>query len=215
MITKLRLAIWGLLISFIGTLPLGTLNMTALQISMQEGFNRGLQFATGVFLIEMIYVRVSLAGMDWIQRRQALLNILQWISVLMIALLAAGSFWSAFHPSASSGNVLLSQHANRFLLGAFMSAINPVQIPFWLGWSTVLSEKGILINSRNNYFIYIAGIGLGTFTGLLLFVWGGNSVASKIAHHMNYVNGAIGIVFFITALLLVIRLMKKKVDDLR
>jgi threonine/homoserine/homoserine lactone efflux protein len=209
MISKLKLAFWGLIISFLGTIPLGTLNMSALQISIQEGIKQGLLFSVGVFMVEMIYVRVSLVGMDWINRKQRLLNSLQWVSVLMILALSAGSFWAAFHPSANSGNLVLNNNANRFLMGIIMSAVNPVQIPFWLGWSTVLSERGILVKSRINYNVYITGVGMGTFLGLLVFVFGGKWAANKIVDEMNYVNGVIGLVFLITALLLLIRLLNK------
>lgn len=198
------------MISFLGTLPLGTLNLTALQISLQDGMNNGLLFATGVFIVEMLYVRISLVGMDWINQRQQLLTWLQWITVMMILALAGGSFWSAFHPAAHAGNVMLNNSMNRLVLGFMMSAINPIQIPFWLGWSTVLSEKGILTKSNANYNVYILGIGIGTLLGLLIFVLGGNWAANKIAGNMHWVNGSIGIVFLITAALLVVRLRKKK-----
>ena len=56
----------GLLISFLGSLPLGTLNITAMQIAIQETIRRALQYALGVAIIELFYVRLSLKGIDWI-----------------------------------------------------------------------------------------------------------------------------------------------------
>lgn len=209
MIYKFKLSFWGFLISLLGTLPLGTLNMTALQISIRDGVAAGFLFATGVFIVEMLYVRVSLVGMDWINRNQRLLSWLQRITVLMILALAFGSFWSALHPAKGNSNVIIPESVNHLALGFMMSAINPVQIPFWLGWSTVLAEKGILQKSTVNYNVYILGIGIGTFLGLSVFVWGGNLAANKISGNMQYVNGIIGMVFLITGLIMIVRLARK------
>ena len=53
---------WGLLISFLGSLPLGTLNVAAMQIGIQESIVNALYFSLGSLCIEMIYVRISLVG---------------------------------------------------------------------------------------------------------------------------------------------------------
>jgi hypothetical protein len=59
-------------------------------------------------------------------------------------------------------NVILSSTLHRFWLGLFMSALSPMQIPFWFGWSTVLLTKKILQPVQSHYNSYIAGIGVGT-----------------------------------------------------
>ena len=53
---------WGMMVSFLGTLPLGTLNVAAMQISVQESILHGIYFSCGSLLTEMIYVRISLGG---------------------------------------------------------------------------------------------------------------------------------------------------------
>ena len=59
-------------ISFLGTLPLGTLNVAAMQISVSDGIRPALYFSLGALLVEIIYVRISLVAMDWVQRQQRL-----------------------------------------------------------------------------------------------------------------------------------------------
>ena len=59
----LRIFITGLFISFLGTLPLGTLNIAAMQIAVSDGIWPALNFAIGVLLVEIIYVRISLVAM--------------------------------------------------------------------------------------------------------------------------------------------------------
>ncbi len=135
----LRIFLWGLLISFLGSLPLGTLNIAAMQIGIQESVTHALYFSLGSLLVEMIYVRISLVGVDWVRKQEKLMKAMEWFTLIIILALAAGSFMAALKDGAETKNVFLENTMHRFLLGMFMSAINPVQIPFWFGWSTVLS----------------------------------------------------------------------------
>ena len=132
----LRIFFWGMIISFIGSLPLGTLNVAAMQIGIQESIKDAMYFSLGSLLVEMIYVRISLVGIDWVRKQEKVMKAMEWITFFIIAALAAGSFVAAMQSSGDSKNLLLNNNMHRFLLGMFLCAINPVQIPFWFGWST-------------------------------------------------------------------------------
>ena len=138
-----RIFITGMFISFLGSLPLGTLNIAAMQISITDGLRPAFYFVFGCLITELVYVRLSLIAMDWIQQPATAFQ--------NTGMGYAGHYFSAcdffflcgaLHPSVSK-NVILSSTLHRFWLGLFMSALNPVQIPFWFGWSTVLLTKKI------------------------------------------------------------------------
>ncbi|MEO7311530.1 MAG: LysE family transporter [Chitinophagaceae bacterium] len=200
---------WGLMISALGTLPLGTLNIAAMQISVSEGLRPALLFAFAATLVEIIYVRISLVGMDWVRKQKKLLKWLDWIALTIVLALAIGSFYAASQPSHVK-NVFLQNHMNRFLLGLLMSAINPVQIPFWFGWSTVLFTKNILEPKPAQYNLYIIGIGLGSLIGLGVFVFGGKLLVDKLNTNQHLLNYIIGGVFAVTALLQLIKILRHK-----
>ena len=65
-----RIFFIGMLISFLGSLPLGTLNIAAMQISITDGVMQALQFSVGSLLAEVIYVRLSLVAMDWVRKKE-------------------------------------------------------------------------------------------------------------------------------------------------
>src|ERR671920_2574142 len=88
----------GLFISFLGSLPLGTLNIAAMQISISDGIVPAIKFAFGSLLAEMIYVRLSLIAMDWIRKQQKLFKILEWATLVIVVALAISSFYAAIHP---------------------------------------------------------------------------------------------------------------------
>ena len=200
----------GLLISFAGSLPLGTLNVAAMQIGIQENITNALYFSLGSLLVEMIYVRLSLVGMEWVRKQTSLLKWMEWGTFIIILALAIGSFIAANKNIPETKNALLQNHLPRFFLGILMSAINPVQIPFWFGWSTVLFSKDILQPINSHYNSYIVGIGIGTLLGNAVFIFGGKWLTSRITNADHYVNWIIGGIFFITAMIQLVKNLKKK-----
>ncbi len=205
-----RVFLWGLMISFLGSLPMGTLNITAMQIGIQESVNHALQFSIGSLLVEMVYVRLSLVAINWVRRQEKLMRIMEWITLAIIVALAIGSFIAATKDGAGSKNIMLHNSMNRILLGMFLCAINPVQIPFWFGWSTVLFTKKILQPVKSQYNSYIIGIGLGTLLGNCVFIFGGKWLVEKIHNSEDYLNWVIGGIFTITALIQIYKMMGKK-----
>ena len=199
----------GMLVSFLGSLPLGTLNIAAMQISISDGVVAALLFSTGSLLAEVIYVRLSLVAMDWITRQEKLFRILEYITLLIVLALAASSFYAAINPAVEK-NVVLNSPMPKFLLGLMMSAINPVQIPFWFGWSTVLFTKKILLPRKDFYNAYIVGIGIGTLFGNFVFIFGGLLIASRINNNQHILNWIIGGIFALTALIQIWKMIHKK-----
>lgn len=198
-----------MLVSFIGSLPLGTLNIAAMQISVSDGITAAMLFSAGSLLVEIIYVRISLVAIDWIRKQEKVLKALEWVTLLIVVALAAASFYAALHPGDQK-NIVLSSALPKFFLGMLMCAVSPVQIPFWFGWSTVLFTKKILLPRNDHYNSYIIGIGIGTFIGNCIFIFGGLLIASKISNNQHIMNWAIGGIFAITAFIQLWRILKKK-----
>ncbi|MGN6340619.1 MAG: LysE family translocator [Ginsengibacter sp.] len=205
----IKVFFWGLLVSFLGSLPLGTLNVAAMQISVQESIHNAILFALGSLTVEMIYVRVSLVGINWVRKQKKLFRYMEWITVAIVLALAIGSFAAAMktHPAK---NVVLNNNINRYALGVMLSAINPVQIPFWFGWSTVLFTKNILAPKNSFYNLYIVGIGIGTLLGNFVFIFGGKWIVTLLNGNQNFLNWIIGGIFTVTAIIFLIKILMHK-----
>ena len=195
-----RILFIGMLISFLGSLPLGTLNIAAMQISISDGVYQATMFSVGSLVAEVIYVRLSLVAMDWIRKKEFIFKLLEWVTLVIVVALAASSFYAATHPSVKE-NVVLSTSLPNFILGLVMSAVSPAQIPFWFGWSTVLLSKKILLPINRHYNNYIIGIGLGTLVGNFVFILGGQVAADKLKNNHNIINWVVGSIFLLTAII--------------
>jgi len=202
-----RVFFWGMLVSFLGSLPLGTMNVTVTQLSVQNGIRAGFLFAAGAMIVEVIIVRIALVTMKWLARQHKLFLLLEYVTTSLILFLAVASFVAAYKMTGFATSFPTRAIAP-FWLGVSLSATNPLHIPFWLGWSTVLMNKNVLRPYVVEYNCYVSGIGLGTMMGFALFIYGGNFLVGGIQQHQTMLNFIIGIVLAITAAVQIRKMMK-------
>jgi threonine/homoserine/homoserine lactone efflux protein len=181
-----------------------------MQIGIGESIHDAMYFSLGALLVEMIYVRLALVGMDWVRKRERLMKAMEWITLGIIVTMAIGSFIAAAKGGGHAENIVLQNNMHRFFLGMLMSGTNPMVIPFWFGWSSVLLQKKILEPSALQYNYYIVGIGTGTFLGNCIFIFGGQWIVNKIANSQQYMNWVIGGIFAITAIIQLFKMMQHK-----
>ena len=207
----ISLLLIGWLVSFLGQLPLGTMSITSTQIAVQEGFTNAWKYSLGVAIIEMVYLRLVLSGVDWIMRHKLFFEILGWLTVAVFLVLGVLSFLAARKQNATHKALLLDNRLNRFFLGVSMSALNPAQVPFWFIWSSYLLDLQVLHPGFGEYNLFTLGCGLGTISGLALYMYGGNWLITKMKTSNRTLNTVMGIIFVIAALAQLYRMLYGKV----
>jgi threonine/homoserine/homoserine lactone efflux protein len=85
----------GAVISFLGSLPLGVLNITATQLSVENGISAAFVFATGAMIVELIYVFIILRAMNWVSKRMKLFRFFEWITTILILALSINTLIAA------------------------------------------------------------------------------------------------------------------------
>lgn len=198
----------GLAISFLGSLPLGTMNIAATHIAIEQGRTAGLLYALGSMLVEIIIVRVALIAMGWLAQRHKIFQFLELFTVSLILILSATSFIAAYKMTGFAGSIPFGPSLHPFWTGVLLSATNPLHIPFWLGWSTVLLNKKILLPGNKYYNWYITGIAVGTMAGFAVFIYGGTYMVAQITAHQNVLNTVIGLVLLLTAVIQLRKMLK-------
>ncbi|MFN0030617.1 MAG: LysE family transporter [Flavobacteriales bacterium] len=195
----------GMLISIIGSLPLGSLNITAFQFAA-DSVVAALVFAIGAVFAELMIVRIMLMGSGWLHRKNTWITYLTPVAVVILLSLATYSFYQSqshhlFHPQASIGTIA------SFVLGITLSACNPLQIPFWLGWNEVVFFRHATTVKQNRT-RYIAGIGVGTFIVFAVFILTGNFFSHYFQAIQVYTSYGLGIVYTLLALWLIARFVQ-------
>ncbi len=208
-ISMIHILFVGFLVSFLGQLPLGNMSFTATQICLQEGFKKAWLYAVGVAIVEMIYLRFALTGMDWVVQHRVWFLGLGWVTVVMFLVLGVLAFRVAQKQETEKKALLLNNKLNRFLLGLMMSALNPVQIPFWFLWTSTFIQTKVLPVASIPFDLFTIGAGVGTLSGLAVYIHGGNWLVTRMKTSNKTLNKIMGIIFFITALIQLYRMIWK------
>lgn len=190
----------GLIISLLGALPLGNLNITALHIASTQNLRKALWFAAGVVIVEVVYLFITLIAINQIISNKAVFAPMQWLSVLILLALAMGSFIAAYQKSTKTKNVLIDNKLTGFVLGVIMSAVNPMQIPFWVGWSVYAQTHQLLYPSNLSYLSFTIGVGCGTLLALLLFIAVGKQFSALLIREQKLVQLIMGLLFLTIAI---------------
>jgi threonine/homoserine/homoserine lactone efflux protein len=198
----------GFVLSFLGQLPVGTMSLTATQIVVQENFRNAWKYSFGVALIEMIYLRLVLSGVKWITVHQIIFTVFTWITIIFFLILGVRSFITARYQGVAQKALLLNNRLDRFFLGITMSALNPAQIPFWIIWTAYFLNLGWLKPEFTYFNFFTVGSGAGTMGGLIVYMYAGNWLVTKMNTSNRTLNEIMGIVFILAAVIQIYRILK-------
>jgi threonine/homoserine/homoserine lactone efflux protein len=206
------LKVWfaGLLISFLGALPLGSLNITAFDISATQNTTNALLFSFAAIFVELVYVRLSLWGNKKIKLEGKWIYVAISLAFLLLLYLAFSSLTAALHfNDVTPTKTVLPKITSPIVLGLLLSALNPLQIPFWLTWNKVLETKRILEHKVLSISSYMLGIGSGTLIGLLVFIYAGKLIVANYEKYTQLSSLILGLLYLGFSIYLLFILYKK------
>ncbi len=156
----------GFWISFIGSIPMGYLNLIALKIFANDSWSGLLGFVLGVILVEFWVIYFTFWGAEKLLKNT---KVLFWIDVFAVVFLAGLAF-SCLPNGQNLPTSLptISATVPPILWGIWFNGLNVMQLSFWAGWNVFLLEKK-KIKAEALYF-YIIGALLGTAIGMVGFV---------------------------------------------
>ena len=125
---------------------------------------------------------------------------MSWLTVVVFLALGIVSLVIARKQTKEKKGLLLNNKLDRFLLGVSVSAINPVQIPFWFIWSTQLINSHVLQTTPVYFNLFTGGAAVGSVAGLMVYIYGGRWIIHKLKASNKQLNIFMGIVFILAAL---------------
>lgn len=182
---KLKNIFVGFLVSFIGSIPLGYLNVVGFDIYAQKGMQSTLWYLLGVICIEFIVIFFTLIFAKKLAENKKLTKFIEGFSIVFMFILAI-VFYSGSNSESSNRTVFSNVSQNYFFAGLFFSGLNFVQIPFWTGWNLYLLNGNYIEVSKSRKYFYVLGTIAGTFSGMLMLILSLNYFASNIDFLSKY-----------------------------
>lgn len=161
----------GFCISFIGSVPLGYLNVIGLQFYKNENINPVINYLFGVVVIETLVIYFTLKLASKIALRTEWKKAISLFTIFFLLILAF-YFYDSNSNFHNNKNPFDSFTQFPFFTGLVLSSLNFAQIPFWFSWNLCLINQGFIKYTRNKISFYIVGASIGTFIGMLTLIIG-------------------------------------------
>jgi threonine/homoserine/homoserine lactone efflux protein len=167
----------GLLFSFLGSIPPGTLNLAVLQLGMEHKIKTALRFSAAVAIIEYPYAWIAVVFEDWVTSSPIIIDNFQLITAVVMTVIGGFTLWSARKPSELS----VRFNESGFRRGIVLSILNPMAIPFWIGITAYLKAQGwIDLSSQALLHSYVLGTSVGVIILLILFTFLAKQLSSYV-----------------------------------
>ncbi|HAH56123.1 MAG TPA: hypothetical protein DCM02_12785 [Flavobacterium sp.] len=200
----------GFLVSFLGSLPLGYLNIVGVEIVSKWGINPLISYLFGVIVVEALVIYLSIIFSNTLAESKKIMKFIDFFAIFFL-LLIAYLFYAYSNQSAEKHNYLEQYvHYSPFLIGMVLCGFNFLQIPFWLGWNLYLLNENYIVLSKKLQFYYLFGTISGTFFGMLSVVLLLDSLSQKILTYSQILIPILIPLFFVAlAIFQVIKVFKK------
>lgn len=166
----------GFLVSFIGSIPLGYLNVVGYNIFNSSGLSATVNYLLGVVFIEFFVILGTLLFANILHSNLKILKFIEAFSVFFMFILAYVFYLNGISEQENRTVFSIISHSF-FISGIVLSCLNFIQIPFWLSWNLYLLNGNFIEISKHKKYFYIVGTITGTFAGMLVLILSLNYLA--------------------------------------
>ncbi len=158
----------GFIFSFVGSIPPGTLNLTVLQLSLEKKIGIALRFALAVSIIEYPYTWIGVHFQYLISSSPVVVENFQLIAAIVMTALGIYNLWPTRIPTGFAKKF----NESGFRRGIVLSILNPMAIPYWMGFTAYLKAQGwIDLATPGLLHSYVFGTAIGAMALLTLLVF--------------------------------------------
>ncbi|MFE3872080.1 hypothetical protein ACFX5F_12690 [Flavobacterium sp. ZS1P70] len=187
----------GLLVSFIGSIPLGYLNIIGFEIYSKFGIKSLVFYLLGVISVEVFVIYFTLIFAKKLVNNKKLMKAIDYFAIVFLFVLAYSFYAHANQTSGRQNDLEKYVMYSPYLIGLILNCVNFLQFPFWTGWNLYLMNGNyIAVENKLKYF-YVAGTAIGTFLGMLILVLILNNLSQNTTFFSQYVIPVIIPLFFI------------------
>ena len=165
---SLSIYIVTLVISFVGSIQLGPLNIAVIQATVKHNFRAGVLVSIGGALPEFLFSAIAIYFASFFRNNP----IIEKYSGIATIIFFAG--FGLYYLFSENDDINFSettgQQNNHLLKGFSLSAINPQLAIFWFLYSIII-DNYLKVNDIASKVVFVVGAGMGAFLILYLFAY--------------------------------------------
>jgi threonine/homoserine/homoserine lactone efflux protein len=188
---SLILLFLGIASSMLGAIPFGLVNLTVLNVSLEQGNRAALRIAYGASFIEVLFGLTALLAGSMVYQVLEGNSIIGYFAVAVLT--ASGVFFLLRkNTSKDVGKTAYSG----FFKGVLLNLLSIQVFLFWILAIAFLSSRQLLKYDPASILLFIAGIWLGKMLVLMIYMMLSRKMLSRSHVISNNINRIIGFVLF-------------------
>ncbi len=197
--------ILAFIISFVGSIQPGPVNLAVITSSFQKHYRNAIFIAIGGSLPEFIFCFIAFKASNLIVRWQ---HLFYYFQIIMAILLLIVGLYLWFNKSKIT---LKTTKQNGFLLGTVLALLNPQLIIFWATVITYIHVNNVfnlnIVEAKFVLFYFSAGATIGAFSlHCLLIYLSKYFVNVPLKLFFCYADKTIAIIFVVLAIIQIVKL---------
>lgn len=182
----------ALVLSFLGSLPIGLITLTITQKTIQNGRHSGLMIALGATVMEFVYTFIALLSLDFLTKNTAIGT---YIKIFAIVVFLGMGIYYLLKKSNEKLKAAGEYNYFDFIRGFIVGMMNMLIVPFWIFLGIWLESNGILFENKSIIFIFSIGAAIGAFLAFLGYIFLSEYIVSKTKEINRYTKKAVGVLF--------------------
>ncbi len=168
-------------LSFAGSIPPGTINLTVVQLGLENKVKTAIRFAFTAALIEYPYAWIAVKFERLISSSPVITDNIQIIGIIMLIGLGLVNVL----PSKNITPKYLKRFSNSgYRRGVFQGILNPLAIPYWIAVTAYLrGQNWIELSTTVRLHAYLAGVFAGALLLLVALAYLSKSVMSQMSQY--------------------------------
>jgi threonine/homoserine/homoserine lactone efflux protein len=155
-------------LSFVGSIPPGTINLTLLQLGLQNKIKTAFKFALAACAIDYPYAWIAVKFEKLIMNSAYINENLHILASLVMIILGIISVW----PVSKTPSLVKIDFSNSgFRRGILLGILNPLAIPYWVAMTAFLRSENLIGNLDSvDLHAYLLGVFLGALCFLTILI---------------------------------------------
>lgn len=190
----------GFVLSFIGSLPLGLINVTVAETAIRQNLKTALMVALGAVVVEWIQAFVVIRFFHVFVEAPFVERVFHYFALVLFFVLALYYFFWAKPIDFVDSSHSTSAGKKPFFKGIAVSALNFMVFPYWLFYGLFLHEKGWLALDTWSVVDFALGVMVGAYAVFFLYARMGCWIFLHAGQFVRRTHTIVGWIFFFLGL---------------
>lgn len=190
--------------AFLGVIPPGMLNITALKTRIEKGTKNAYMFTLGVAIIILIQALIGVQISKYLYHHPEVIDLLMEIAIVIFLALSIFFYVSARKVSDDREKLVSDKKRNDFFKGLILASLNMLSIPYYSGINAMWRSSNLIDFNPIDTSVFVFSAALGTSAVLLIYIRYLKNIKiekKRLGKRLNYILSALMFLLFVITII--------------